>query len=106
MCCEPFIENGNAILIWIEPLFGWHEASNVLALVLVPIANRTMLYHEFFKHPCVLFLGLLQPQGKAQPLFRGHLSVGICLCHRAAVQQKRAPSAVPAWGDLQVPVAG
>src|SRR5258708_11261370 len=105
MCCEPFIKNENDILIWIEPLLGWHEASNVLALVLVPIVDRTVLHHQFLEHPCILLFGFLQPQGKSQPLFGGHLAVRICLCHWATVQQKRAPSAVPAWGDLQVPVA-
>ena len=89
MCCEPFIKNGNTILKWIEPLLDWHEASNVLALVLVPITDRTVLHHQLLKYPCILFFGLLQPQGKTQPLFCGQLPVRICLCHRAAVQQKR-----------------
>src|SRR5260370_4126797 len=105
MCCEPFIKNENAILIWIEPLLGWHEASNVRALVLVPIVDRTVLHHQFLEHPCILLFGFLQPQGKSQSFFSRHLPVRIRLCHWATVQQKRTPSAVPAWGNLQPPVA-
>jgi hypothetical protein len=37
-----------------------HEAGHVLALVLLPIADRTLRHEKFLKQPCVLFFGLLQ----------------------------------------------
>src|SRR5258706_5399190 len=35
---------------------------------------------------------------------RGHLAIEVCLCHWAALQQERAPSAVPPRRSLQFPV--
>src|SRR5260370_15344380 len=103
MRSEPFIQDRNAVSIWIEPLFGRHEVSSIFALVLVSIADRTALHHEIPKHSRILFFGFLQPKRKAQSLFSRHLSVGIGLCHRATVQQKRTPSAVPSRRCFQIP---
>ena len=57
-----------------------------------------------FEHPCVLLLGLLQPEGKPQPFFSRHLAVGIGLGDRATVQQNRTPRAVPPRRCFQLPV--
>src|SRR5487761_1339585 len=105
VCSEPFIEDRNRIAIWIEFLFHRHEVSQVLTLVPIAVANLPLFHHEILENPRVLLFRLLQPQGKSQSFFSRHLPVRICLCHRATVQQKRAPSAVSPWGDLQLPVA-
>src|SRR5207253_8989421 len=95
MCPKPLIEEQNCIAIWIELLFRGHEVSNIPTLVLVSIEDWSALHHEILKHSGVLLFRFLQPECKAQPFFSRHLSVRIGLCHRATVQQKRTPSAVP-----------
>src|SRR5712664_4736358 len=101
MRSEPFIKDRNGITIWIELLLHRHELSQVLSLVPVTVMDRSPFPHEIFENLGVLFFCFLEPDGKAEPPFSRHPCVGICLCHRAAVQQKGAPSAVPPWGSLQ-----
>src|SRR5712664_147606 len=101
MRSEPFIKDRNGIAIWIELLLHRHELSQVLSLVPVTVVDRSPFHYEILEYSGVLLFCFLQPEGKAEASFSRHPGVGICLCHRAAVQEKGAPSAVPPWGCLQ-----
>src|SRR5258708_33080495 len=101
MRSEPFIKDRNGIAIWIEPLPHRHELRQVLSLVPVTVVDRSPFHHEILEYSGVLLFCFLEPEGKAEAPFSRHPGVGICLCHRAAVQEKGAPSAVPPWGCLQ-----
>src|SRR6266478_492273 len=79
MCSEPFIKDRNGMAVWVELL----------------------LHREIFEHLGVLLFCFLEPEGKAEPPFSRHPGVGICLCHRAAIQEEGAPRALPPWGCLQ-----
>src|SRR5260370_26746193 len=105
MCSEPWVKDRNSVAIWIELLFRWHKVSKIFALVFVPIADRPALHHEILQHSRILLFRFLQPERKPEPSFVCHLAVGIGLCHRAAFQQKRTPSAVPPRRCFQLPVA-
>jgi len=74
-------------------------------LVPVAIANQPAFHHEVLEDLRVLLFCFLEPESKAESFFSGHLAVGICLCYRAAFQEKRAPGTVPAWGCLQFVLA-
>src|SRR6266446_4732385 len=100
MRSEPFIKDRNGIAIWIELLLHRHELSQVLSLVPVTVVDRSPFHHEILEYSGVLLFCFLEPDGKAEAPFSRHPGVGICVCHRAAVQQKGAPSAVPPWGCL------
>src|SRR5882672_9534335 len=101
MRSEPFIKDRNGIAIWIELLLHRHELSQVLSLVPVTVVDRSPFHNEIFEQLAVLLFCFLEPEGKAEAPFSRHPSVGTCLCHRAAIQEKGAPSAVPPWGCLQ-----
>src|SRR6266849_3492332 len=101
VCSEPFIKDRNGIAIWIEFLLHRHELSQVLILVPVTVVDRSPFHHEIFENLGVLLFCFLEPEGKAEAPFSRHPGVGICVCHRAAIQEKGAPSAVLPWGCLQ-----
>src|SRR6266478_1879539 len=100
MRSEPFIKDRNGIAIWIELLLHRHELSQLLSLVPVTVVDRSPFHHEILEYSGVLLFCFLEPDGKAEAPFSRHPGVGICVCHRAAVQQKGAPSALPPWGCL------
>src|SRR6266850_6110142 len=101
MCSEPFIKDRNGMAVWVELLLHRHELSQVLILVPVTVVDRPSFHKEIFEHLGVLLFCFQEPEGKAEASFSRHPGVGICLCHRTAIQEKRAPSAVPPWGCLQ-----
>src|SRR5690242_19360938 len=106
MRLDPFLDDPDRFAVGIEFLFHRSEVREVLTFISVAVMNRPAFDHKVLQHLRVLFFGFLEPEGKTEPLFTAHLPIRICLCHRAAMQKKRAPGAVPAWGRLQYPCRG